>query len=80
MQPPTMTDHRDHEKQVHGVTGDTVQQAADVSRPRTTVGHAIDNSKVTQAPLDPKTWGAGKDATAEDKSEIANRTAHPHRS
>jgi hypothetical protein len=75
-----MTNNRDNEKQPHGVTGDTVQQAADVSRPTTTAGHAIDNSVVPQAPLDPKTWGAGEDATAEDKAGIANRTGQQDRS
>lgn len=53
-----MAEHHDNDKRPHGETGDTVQQAAEVSRPTTTVGHAIDNSKVPQAPLDPKTWGA----------------------
>jgi hypothetical protein len=75
-----MTENRDNERQPHGVTGDTVQQAADVSRPTTTAGHAIDNSKVPQAPLDPKTWGAGKDATAGDKAGVANRTMPRDRS
>jgi len=74
-----MTENRDNEKQPHGVTGDTVQQAADVSRPTTSAGHAIDNSKVPQAPLDPKTWGAGENATAEDRAGIANRTGHQDR-
>ena len=31
-------------------------------------------SKVLQAPLDPKTWGAGENATAEDKAGVANRS------
>jgi len=71
-----MTDHRDHEKQSHGVTGDTVQQAADVSRPTTTAGHAIDNRVVPQAPVDPKTWGAGEHADPEDKADGRGGQAH----
>jgi hypothetical protein len=50
-----MADTHDSDKRPHGETGDTVQQAAEVSQPTTTVGRAIDDSKVPQAPLDPKT-------------------------
>jgi hypothetical protein len=37
------------------VTGDTVQQAADVSKPTTSAGRAIDNSVIPQAPHGPDT-------------------------
>jgi hypothetical protein len=50
-----MAENHDNEKRPHGVTGDTVQQAADVSKPTTTVGRAIDNSVVPQAPRGPDT-------------------------
>ena len=50
-----MSEQHDDEKRPHGVTGDTVQQAAEVSKPTTSVGRAIDNSVVPQAPRSPDT-------------------------
>lgn len=34
-------DHRDNDKGAHGVTGDTVQQAAEVSKPTATVDRVV---------------------------------------
>lgn len=45
-----MIDKHDVSKRPHGETGDTVQQAAEVSRPTSTAGRAIDSDKVPQAP------------------------------
>lgn len=46
------------EKRPHGVTGDTVEQAAEVSVPTASGGRVLDNSLVPQEPRDPKTSGA----------------------
>lgn len=69
-----MTQHHDTDKRPHGETGDTVQQAAEVSRPTTSAGRALDNDKVPQAPVNADvardaragagTAGAGNDAAA----------------
>jgi len=48
-----MADNHDHDQRPHGETGDTVQQAAEVSQPTSTVGRALDSDKVPQAPLSP---------------------------
>jgi hypothetical protein len=50
-----MTDHPDNVKGPHGVTGDTVQQAAEVSRPTATVGRVVDNHLVFPVPGESKT-------------------------
>lgn len=48
-----MTDNRDNHTSPHGVTGDTVEQAAEVSRPTSDRGRVLDDPRVPQAPADP---------------------------
>ena len=59
-----MSNKHDDEKRPHGVTGDTVQQAAEVSKPTSTVGRAIDSDKVPQAPVNPETAGGARENPA----------------
>lgn len=50
-----MTDKRANERSPHGVTGDTVQQAAEVSKPTSSVGRVLnDDPRVPQAHPDEK--------------------------
>jgi hypothetical protein len=48
------TDNRS-DKRPHGETGDTVQQAAEVSKPTTTVYPGLDNTDESLGPPDAKT-------------------------
>ena len=49
-----MADNHDHDKRAHGETGDTVQQAAEVSRPTSSAGRVLDTPAVPQAPTNPE--------------------------
>lgn len=54
-----MADHLNDQKHPHGATGDTVEQAADVSKPTATVDRVVDvNGEARLAP-DPGS-GSGK--------------------
>ena len=50
-----MTDEHDKDKRPHGATGDTVQQAAEVSKPTSSVGRALDDTGAAQVPPGSKT-------------------------
>lgn len=67
-----MTEHHDTDKRPHGETGDTVQQAAEVSKPTTSAGRVLDSDKVPQAPLNPAIAGdTGGNAGGANSAGIA---------
>jgi hypothetical protein len=54
----SMTDHHDSAKRPHGETGDTVQQAADVSqptKPSSNLNRVLGNNEAAQVPPESKT-------------------------
>jgi len=61
-----MSDKHENEKRPHGVTGDTVQQAAEVSKPTSDVGRALDDPRVPQAPHAPATAADNADGRHTD--------------
>jgi hypothetical protein len=54
----SMTDNLNNQKSPHGVTGDTVQQAAEVSKPTATLDRVVDVEGQAKLVPDPKS-GAG---------------------
>ena len=58
-----MTEHHANDKRPHGETGDTVQQAAEVSKPTTTVYQVVDTPEGAQLSPDTET---GTRASASD--------------
>jgi hypothetical protein len=55
-----MTDNLNDQKSPHGVTGDTVQQAAEVSKPTATLDRVVDVGGEAKLVPDPKS-GAGSE-------------------
>jgi hypothetical protein len=50
-----MTENRDNARSPHGVTGDTVQQAAEVSKPTATVDRVVNVDGEAKLVPDPNT-------------------------
>jgi hypothetical protein len=61
-----MNDSIRNDKRPHGETGDTVQQAAEVSRPTTDAGRVLDTDEVPQQPPNANT---GLPAVVKDGSQ-----------
>ena len=57
-----MADTHDNDKRPHGETGDTVQQAAEVSKPTTTVYPGLDKTDAAEVSSDSKTGTGAREA------------------
>ncbi|WP_156116568.1 hypothetical protein [Massilia sp. 9096] len=67
-----MADNLNDQKYPHGVTGDTVQQAAEVSRPTATVDRVVNVDGEAKLVPDPRTGSdaRGNAATGRDVQQV----------